>query len=163
MQKKTNSILALLTCGFIIFASFWCMSLPKNQMQAGLLQVFASGDGVIKLEPGSWNLEDENYGLDIDAEDHAPGVIGEQKVYVGNEGGLIGFLNRTVSFAILVIGSLSILGLIVGGLFLIIGSMKGNEEGINSGKDAVKYSLIGLAFVFLSYFIVSVVQTLLYS
>jgi len=163
-KKKSHNILALTTCAFIIFASFWCMSLPQDRLQEELFDVLASKEeaSVIKLNPGSWDLEGEN---NLKIEGNESGVTaGEdgQTIYTAEENGLMGFLNHTVSFALLTIGSLSILGVVVGGIMIIIGSMQGKEDGIAFGKDAVKYSLIGLALIFLSYFLVSVVQTILY-
>lgn len=163
MKKKTNNILAILTASFIIFASFWCMSLPKDELQGSLSQALAE-DRSVELKLDNWDLTDSETGLTITEQNNESlGVSGEQKIYTDKEKGVIGFLNRTVSFTVLTIGSLAILGLVVGGFMMIVGSMKGNEDGVSAGKDAVKYSLIGLALVFLSYFIVSVVQTLLYS
>ncbi len=161
MKKKTNNILALVTCSFIIFASFWCMNHPQVTMRNGLANVLAD-EGIVKLNPGSWDLDGDE-GLQIEGNETGVDSKDGQKIYASENEGIMGFLNHTVDFALLTIGSLAILGVIVGGMLMIIGSMKGNTEGVESGKNAVVYSLIGLALVFLSYFIVSVTQTILYS
>lgn len=163
MKAKTNNILALLTCTFIIFASFWCMEHPTQSGENGLASVLAE-DRTVELNPGGWDLDGNESNLIINNESaQEVGIAGDQKLYTSEEGGIIGFLNRTVNFAVMTIGSLAILGVVVGGTMMIVGSMKGNTEGVEFGKNAVIYSLIGLALVFLSYFIVSTLQVMLYS
>lgn len=66
---------------------------------------------------------------------------------------------RVIDIMVLVIGSLAGLALIVGGIMFITGA--GNEQSLQRGKDIFKYSLAGLAVAFLSFAMVTFVESIL--
>lgn len=106
---------------------------------------------------GEWNLNDRSVGITI-GEGQGAGIEGSQK---STSSGVLGVIDNVAYFIIRIVGSLSVLTLIAGGTILIIQS--NNEEGISRGKEMIKYSIIGLIFVFMSYLIVKLLQILLYA
>lgn len=65
-----------------------------------------------------------------------------------------------MTFLGLTITLVSVLGIIIGGLFYIFSF--GNPSGAEKGKVMIIASLTGLTFVFLSYLIVTLVQSFIY-
>lgn len=69
-------------------------------------------------------------------------------------------LFRIMRFLNITIASLAVLAIMIGGVMLITSS--GGENQMNTGKDIIKYSLIGLAIGIFGYLIVTLLQTVLY-
>ena len=70
-----------------------------------------------------------------------------------------GFVLYTIDIAILIIGSITVLLLMVGAFWYI--TAMGNEEQVESGKKMMRNSLIGLIIVILSFVIVSAITRVL--
>lgn len=66
---------------------------------------------------------------------------------------------KAIDMLVTVIGSVAVLILIIGGILLATAS--GNEQQIQKGKDAMKYAIIALMVTFLSFIIVTFVQSVL--
>ncbi len=66
-----------------------------------------------------------------------------------------GFVNNAIDTVIMIIGALSVLMVIIGGLRYVLSG--GDSAGIKSAKDTVMYALIGLAVALLSYALVGFV------
>lgn len=62
-----------------------------------------------------------------------------------------------IRFATRIIGALAMLLLIIGGFYLI--TSQGDDAGITKGKDILKYAIMGIVIVFLSYLIMTFVQS----
>ncbi|PKL37058.1 hypothetical protein CVV38_04200 [Candidatus Peregrinibacteria bacterium HGW-Peregrinibacteria-1] len=62
-----------------------------------------------------------------------------------------------IKYATRVVGTIAVIILIIGGLTMVIA--QGDENTISKGKDIVKYAVIGLIVTFLSYVIVTFVQS----
>jgi hypothetical protein len=77
------------------------------------------------------------------------------------EGGIVYFISRVVDSLVIAVSSLAVVALIIGGYMLITSG--GDEQKRENGKSAIKYTIIGLFFVFGSYAIVSLIIGLLYS
>lgn len=77
----------------------------------------------------------------------------------GNRG-LIGILYVVINFLAQMVSVLALVVMIVGIFFLI--TANGDDNQITKGKDALKYSIIGIVFVLLSYTIVLFVQSVFY-
>ena len=71
------------------------------------------------------------------------------------------FFEKAIGFMATVIGSLAVLTMAFGGLRIIMSG--GDETAIGKGKQLVKYSLLGLGFVLMSYILVTLVQLLIVS
>ena len=76
------------------------------------------------------------------------------------EGPVIAFLIRVINFITLIIGSIAMLLIIVGGLLMV--ASEGNEDRIQKGKDIVVAAIIGLVISMASYMIVAFVQSIFY-
>lgn len=66
---------------------------------------------------------------------------------------------KIIDMLVMIIGSVAVLVLIIGGLMLATAS--GNEQQIQKGKDAMKYAIAGLVVTFLSFITVTFVQSIL--
>ena len=73
-------------------------------------------------------------------------------------GVLIGTLLRVIDILILVIGSVAMLTLIVGGIFMI--ANHGDEAWVTKGKGMMLYSILGLLFAFLSFALVNIITSI---
>jgi hypothetical protein len=67
---------------------------------------------------------------------------------------------EVMNFLVSMISLLALLVFIAGVFFLVTAS--GDDQQIQKGKDAIKYSLIGIVFVMLSYTIVIFIQSILF-
>ncbi len=77
------------------------------------------------------------------------------------KGGIVYFISRVVDSLVIAVSSLAVVTLIIGGYLLITSG--GDDQKRENGKSAIKYTVIGLLFVFGSYAIVSFIMGLLYS
>lgn len=66
-----------------------------------------------------------------------------------------GFVANSINIFIAIIGALSVLMIIVGGLRYVLSG--GDAAGLKSAKDTIIYALVGLAISLLSFVIVSFV------
>lgn len=80
------------------------------------------------------------------------------KDYTKDYGVLIGTLLRVIDIMILVIGSVAMLTLIVGGIFMI--ANHGDEAWVTKGKGMMLYSILGLLFAFLSFALVNIITSI---
>lgn len=85
---------------------------------------------------------------------------GETPKYLGDEEPLVKVILDTIDKAILIIGSVAILAIVIGGVFMIISS--GNDTLLQRGKTIFLYAIIGLLVAFTSYIITSFVQSLFF-
>ena len=77
------------------------------------------------------------------------------------EGGpIIGTINTVANFLVRMISVFALVIFIVGAFLLI--TANGDENRINQGKDALKYSLLGIVIVMFSYTIVILVQSIFF-
>lgn len=70
------------------------------------------------------------------------------------------FIIRLINNLSLMIGSLALLTIIIGGVMFLTSG--GKEGQITKGKDIIKYAVIGLVVAFSAYFITSYVQSIFY-
>jgi len=82
----------------------------------------------------------------------------QKQSYFKSDNPIVSFLLSIIQFATLIIGSLAIIILIIGGFMLV--TSQGNQQQLDSGKKTIKYAIIGLVVTFLSYVIVTSVQSL---
>ena len=66
-----------------------------------------------------------------------------------------GFVFNTIKMVIVIIGALSVIMVIIGGLRYTLSG--GDSAGLKSAKDTIVYALVGLAVSLLSFTIVSFV------
>ena len=87
--------------------------------------------------------------------------VGDRACYIAGSGaigcgkGLLekgGFVNNAINTALLIIGALSVIMIIIGGLRYVLSG--GDAAGLKSAKDTILYSLIGLVVALLSFAIV---------
>lgn len=87
-------------------------------------------------------------------------VAGSGAIGCGSGKGLLapgGFVFNAINTVILVVGALSVIMIIIGGLRYVLSG--GDSAGIKSAKDTIIYSLVGLVVALLSFAIVSFVIT----
>jgi hypothetical protein len=92
-----------------------------------------------------------------------PAEIGKAACNLGNDAigcgtGLLaagGFVNNMINTVIVLIGALSVIMIIIGGLRYTLSG--GDAAGLKSAKDTILYALIGLAVSLLSFAMVSFV------
>jgi len=77
-----------------------------------------------------------------------------------NTNPLAAFIIQMINLITITTGSVSFLGIVVGG-FLILSSA-GNENQVNKGKDIIQHAIIGLVISLSAYFIVAFVQSLVF-
>jgi len=82
------------------------------------------------------------------------------KALQGNEGYIISFLGLLIDFLAKLAASMSMLGLIVGGVMMVFSG--GNEDMMTKGKGTLTYSILGLVIVFGAYIIVTFVEGIFY-
>jgi len=70
------------------------------------------------------------------------------------------YIVRVINFLSMTIGSFAILAVIIGGVFLLTAG--GREESVTRGKDIIKYAIMGILFAVSAYFIVALVQNIIY-
>jgi len=81
----------------------------------------------------------------------------ENKSYLKEKNPIISFILKTIVFLTKIIGTLAMLILIIGGFQLMVS--QGDETGLENGKNTIKYAIIGLVITFLSYIIVTSIQS----
>jgi len=69
----------------------------------------------------------------------------------------VSLILAAIRYATRIIGAIAMLLLIIGGYYMI--TSQGDEATITKGKDVVKFAVIGIAIVFLSYLIMTFVQS----
>ncbi len=84
--------------------------------------------------------------------------IFQNKKYA-EHGVFIGTLLRVIDILVYVIGSVALLTLIAGGIFMI--ANHGDEAWVTKGKDMMFYSILGLLFALLSFVFVNAVTSIL--
>lgn len=94
----------------------------------------------------------------------AASEIGDRACYIAGSGaigcgtGLFaagGFVTNAINTVIMIIGALSVIMIIIGGLRYVLSG--GDAAGLKSAKDTILYALVGLAISLLSFAIVSFV------
>ncbi len=75
--------------------------------------------------------------------------------------GIVYFISRIVDSLVLATGSLAVVALIIGGYLLMFSGA--DEQKREAGKDVLKYTIIGMIFIFSSYAIVSLIMGIFYS
>lgn len=73
---------------------------------------------------------------------------------------IFAFISKTIDFLIAVIGSLALLIFIVGAFYMLVS--EGQEDRLQKGKQAMVFSLIGLALALFSYIITRAVQSIFF-
>ena len=77
------------------------------------------------------------------------------------EGGpIVNTINTLANFLARMIATLSLLIFVIGSFILI--TANGDENQINRGKDAIKYSILGIVIVMLAYIIVVLIQSIFF-
>ena len=71
---------------------------------------------------------------------------------------IVRFILSTIEFATKIIGTISMIILILAGLLFIVS--EGNEQRITAAKDMFKFTIYGLLITFMAYIIVIFVQSL---
>jgi len=71
------------------------------------------------------------------------------------------FITRIINLIIYIAGSVSFLGVIIGGFFIL--SSAGNENRMNKGKEIITYAITGLVITLSAYFIVAFIQGIIFS
>ena len=74
-------------------------------------------------------------------------------------GSINDILNRLRDTLMLVVGSLSLVMLTVGGVRYVISG--GNPEGVNAAKGTVKHALLGIAVAILAPVFIQIIKTIL--
>lgn len=70
------------------------------------------------------------------------------------------FISLILSNALVIAGIILLFLLIFGGISLIMGTGGGDPKKAQQGKQAITNALIGFAIVFLSYFIIQIIEVL---
>lgn len=91
--------------------------------------------------------------------DRACYIAGSSAIGCGGTGLLApgGFVNTAVNTVIFIVGALSVIMVIVGGLRYVLSG--GDAAGLKSAKETIIYALVGLAISLLSFAIVGFVIT----
>jgi len=71
------------------------------------------------------------------------------------------FIIHLINLIILIAGSVSFLGVIIGGFFIL--SNAGSENRLNKGKEIITYAITGLIITLSAYFIVAFVQGIIFA
>ena len=91
------------------------------------------------------------------------GVEGEARARGTGEGGPLGsivdILNRIRDMLMLVIGSLSLVMLTVGGIRYVTAG--GDKDGVDGAKQTVKHALLGLGVAILAPVLIQIITTIL--
>ena len=74
-------------------------------------------------------------------------------------GSIVEILNRVRDMLMLVIGSLSLVMLTVGGIRYVTAG--GDKDGVNGAKQTVKHALLGLGVAILAPVLIQVIKTIL--
>jgi Type IV secretion system pilin len=74
-------------------------------------------------------------------------------------GSIVDILNRVRDMLMLVIGSLSLVMLTVGGIRYVTAG--GDKDGINGAKQTVKHALLGLGVAILAPVLIQIIKTIL--
>ncbi len=74
-------------------------------------------------------------------------------------GSIVDILNRVRDMLMLIIGSLSLVMLTVGGIRYVTAG--GDKDGINGAKQTVKHALLGLGVAILAPVLIQVIKTIL--
>lgn len=69
---------------------------------------------------------------------------------------IIPFLSRITTWLLGLVGFLAMLALVVGGIRMI--TAFGNEQGVEKAKEIIKWAVIGLVVVVLSYAVIRIVS-----
>jgi hypothetical protein len=77
----------------------------------------------------------------------------------GSLGSITDILNRVRDMLMLVIGSLSLVMLTVGGIRYVTAG--GDKDGVNGAKQTVKHALLGLAVAILAPVLIQIIKTIL--
>lgn len=86
---------------------------------------------------------------------------GQQTSYFGSDSPITAFVTKVIQFATYIIGSIAIVLVIVAGFMFMVS--QGNQQKIDEAKDILKYVIIGLIIVFMSYIITIFVQSIFLS
>ncbi|HEY2667533.1 MAG TPA: hypothetical protein VGK51_11915 [Actinomycetota bacterium] len=74
-------------------------------------------------------------------------------------GSIVDILNRVRDMLMLIIGSLSLVMLTVGGIRYVTAG--GDKDGINGAKQTVKHALLGLGVAILAPVLIQIIKTIL--
>jgi Type IV secretion system pilin len=74
-------------------------------------------------------------------------------------GSIVDILNRVRDMLMLVIGSLSLVMLTVGGIRYVTAG--GDKDGVNGAKQTVKHALLGLGVAILAPVLIQIIKTIL--
>ena len=77
----------------------------------------------------------------------------------GSLGSIVDILNRVRDMLMLVIGSLSLVMLTVGGIRYVTAG--GDKDGVNGAKQTVKHALLGLGVAILAPVLIQIIKTIL--
>ncbi len=75
-----------------------------------------------------------------------------------NRSPILSFIIRVINFFTRIIGSISIIIMIIGGFMFMFA--QGNQQKVDEAKEIIKYAVIGLIVTFMSYIIVIFIQSL---
>ena len=74
-------------------------------------------------------------------------------------GSIVDILNRVRDMLMLIIGSLSLVMLTVGGIRYVTAG--GDKDGVNGAKQTVKHALLGLGVAILAPVLIQIIKTIL--
>ncbi len=117
----------------------------------GLIGIAALGLAAINMDPAfaAWGQGGAQAGIEAAHGDGQP-----TNLLDGNGGGFVG---NVVNFMLYVVGVLSVIMLIWGGLRYVLSG--GNEKSVTAAKNTILYAIIGLIVALLSYAIINFVLT----
>lgn len=83
---------------------------------------------------------------------------GQGGEYFKSKNPIVSAILSIIEFATIIIGSIAMIIIIVGGFQLMIA--EGNQQKVDEGKETIKFAIIGLIITFAAYMIVIFVQSL---
>lgn len=98
-------------------------------------------------------LKTEGQNVDLIPSEGAPSQPGQPT-------GIAGALVKIIDFLVKIIASIALIVFIIGALLTIVS--EGKEDRVEKGKNAMVYSLIGLAICMFAFIIVAFVQSILF-
>ncbi len=108
------------------------------------------------LKEATFNVSEN---LVLDNPDPEQGAEQGQNYFKDNSNTpLFSFILSVLNFATRIIGTIAVLLLIVSGFILM--TSQGNDQRLETGKNMIKYTVIGLAVTFMSYIVILFVQSI---
>ena len=116
-------------------------------------------NGVIKFDPAELNDEDT---FDVGGSDGLLSTDNQDQAYLEDKENapVVAFILDVINFFTRIIGAITMVLIIIGGLLMIVS--EGDENRLQQGKGILEAAIIGLIIVMFSYIIVLFVQSIFY-